>query len=157
MQIVTFAAAGGLHAIPILAVEEFTRPTAITPVPHADHRVAGLMNLRGKSGTVIDLRKCFHKPVGEPATTGKMILLETTDRLTDEAKQLSVQVFREPVVLLVDRVCDIINIRFQDVQPRPAHVSERFVTGVLKHGNDYVSLIDLMILIDDILNPKGKL
>jgi chemotaxis signal transduction protein len=155
MHIVTFAAAGGIHGIPILAVEEFTRPVAVTPVPLADRRVAGLMNLRGKSGTVIDLRKCFVKPTGEPSPHGKMILLETTDRLTDEARQLSVQVFREPVVLLVDRICDIFPIRVHEVQPRPAHVPERFVTGVVRHGKDYVSLIDLMILIDDILNPKG--
>ncbi len=155
MQIVTFAAAGGLHAIPVLAVEEFSRPVAVTPVPLADRRVAGLMNLRGKSGTVIDLRKCFADPNGEPTGPGKMILLETADHLTDEAKRLAIRAFREPVVLMVDRICDILTVRPGDLKPRPAHVAERFVVGVLRHNNEYVSLIDLMVLIDDILTPKG--
>ena len=60
MQVITFAAAGGIHGIPVLAVEEFFRPVPMTPVPLADRCVAGLMNQRGKSATVLNLRACFH-------------------------------------------------------------------------------------------------
>ena len=102
VQIVTFAAAGGVHGIPVLAVEELLRPVPVTPVPRSDPRVAGLMNLRGKSATVLHLRACFARPTGEPARDPKMILLETADRLTDEARELGVKAFDDPVVLLVD-------------------------------------------------------
>jgi purine-binding chemotaxis protein CheW len=155
MQLVTFESAGGTHGIPILAVEEFFRPVPITPVPRSDPRVAGLMNLRGKSATVIELRKCFNKPNGEPSPLPKMILLETSDRLTTQARELGVKAFMDPVVLLVDRILDILTIRYQDVQPRPAHVSEKFVSGVFRHDKSYVSLLDLMVLIEDIQQSRG--
>ena len=137
MQIVTFKAAGGIHALPILAVEELTRPVPVTPVPMADRRIAGLMNLRGRGGTVIDLARCFDRA---PAK---------------EARQLSVRVFREPVALLVGRILEIFPLQPGELRPRPAHVAERFVTGVFRRGDDYVSLIDPMILIEDILQPQG--
>ncbi len=152
MQIVTFAAAGGVHGVPVLAVEEFFRPVPVTPVPGADPRVAGLMHLRGKSATVLNLRRCFRTPTGDPAAAPKMLLLETADRLTEQARELGIRAFREPVVLLVDRILDIINVSVKDLQPRPAHVPERFIVGVFRH-NGYVSLLDLPILLNDILHP----
>jgi chemotaxis signal transduction protein len=126
---------------------------SVTPVPGADPRVAGLMNLRGKSATVVDLRRCFRTPTGDAAPTPKMILLETADRLTDQARTLGIRAFVEPVVLLVDRILDIIGVQPKEVQPRPAHVAERFIIGVLRHAGAYVSLLDLNILLDDILHP----
>src|SRR6516162_1262981 len=102
MQIITFSSAGGIHGIPILAVEESFRPVPMTPVPLADPRVAGLLNQRGKSATVINLRKCFHHPSGEVALHPHMILLETDDRLSEAAKASGIKTFSEPVVLLVD-------------------------------------------------------
>ena len=155
MQIVTFAAAGGVHGIPVLAVEEFFRPVPLTRVPLADPRVAGLMNQRGKSATVLNLYGCFDKPSGDPAPHPKMILLETDDRLTQEARELGVRTFPEPVVLLVDRILEIVSIDPKALQPRPAHITERFVAGVLRRGNGYVCLLDLMTLIEDILTPKA--
>ncbi|MBC8114356.1 MAG: chemotaxis protein CheW [Candidatus Saccharimonas sp.] len=155
MQIVTFASAGGVHGIPVLAVEEFFRPVPITRVPLADPRVAGLMNQRGKSATVLNLRGCFDKPSGEPAVHPKMILLETDARLTPEAREMGVRTFTDPVVLLVDRILDIVAIDSKALQPRPAHITERFVAGVLRHGDGYVCLLDLMTLIEDILIPKA--
>lgn len=155
MQIVTFASAGGVHAIPVLAVEEFFRPVPITRVPLADPRVAGLMNQRGKSATVLDLHRCFHAPVGVPSDHPKMILLETDERLTSEAREMGVRTFAEPVVLLVDRILEIFPIDLSHLQPRPAHITERFVAGVLRRGDGYVCLMDLVKLIEDILTPKA--
>src|SRR5271156_6434894 len=120
MQIVTFFAAGGLHGIPVLAVEEFLRPAPLTRVPLADPRIAGLMNQRGKSATVLNLRGCFHRPDGAAAPHPKFILLETNDRLTAEARSMGIRSFPDPVVLLVDRICEIITIDRKAWQPRPA-------------------------------------
>jgi chemotaxis signal transduction protein len=155
MLIVTFASAGGLHGIPVLAVEEFFRPVPVTPVPRSDPRVTGMMHLRGKTATVLNLRRCFRNPTGGEAAHPKMILLETADRLTDQARELGIKAFTDPVVLLVDRILEIVTISPKDVQPRPAHVTERFVAGVLRRNTTYVSLLDLNILIDDILGRSN--
>jgi chemotaxis signal transduction protein len=127
----------------VLAVEELLRPVPVTRAPRSDARVAGLMNLRGKSATVVDLRACFARPTGEPALHPKMILLETADRLTDEARELGVKAFDDPVVLLVDQILGIFSVGPKDVHPRPAHVAEPFVVGVVRHAGAYVSLLDV--------------
>ena len=155
MQIVTFAVAGGIHGIPILAVEEFFRPVPLTRVPLADPRVSGLLNQRGKSATVLNLFRCFDKPVGTPSPNPKMILLETDEHLTQEARDRGVRAFQDPVVLLVDRILDIVSIDSKSLQPRPAHISERFVAGVIRHGDGYISLLDIMTLIESILVPRA--
>jgi chemotaxis signal transduction protein len=155
MQIVTFQAARGVHGIPILTVEEFFRPVPVTPVPLSDRRVAGLMNLRGKSATVVHLNRCFAAEEEAASAAPMMILLETADRLTPEAQGLGLRAFQDPIVLLVDRIIDIQHVNLAEVQPRPAHIVERFVSGVLREGADYISLLDLMLLIEDIRHPKG--
>lgn len=153
MQVVTFRSAGGLHAVPVLAVEELCRPAPVTPVPGSDPRVAGLADLRGKSAAVIDLRRCFRSPgaAEAPPGGGKMILLETADRLTGEAAALGVRAFEEPVALLVDRIEDVVAVAASEVRPRPAHVAERFVAGVVRRGDGYVQLLDVSALIAEIL------
>lgn len=156
MQIVTFTSAGGTHGIPVLGVEEFFRPVPVTPVPRADPRVAGLINLRGKTATVLNLRRCFRHPTGPERPHPKMILLETAERLTPEALELGVRAFAEPVVLLVDRILDIVSIRPGEVQPRPANVSERFVAGLLRRGQEYVSVLDVTVLIEEILQAPAR-
>jgi chemotaxis signal transduction protein len=83
-----------------------------------------------------------------------MILLETADRLTDEARELGVKAFDDPVVLLVDRILDIFSVGPKDIHPRPAHMAEPFVAGVVRRSGDYVSLLDLTTLIANILNPQ---
>ena len=155
MQMVTFASANGLHAIPVLAVEEFFRPVPMTRVPLADPRIAGLMNQRGKSATVLYLDRCFEISSDTLPTHPKMILLETDDRLTDEARSMGVRAFSEPVVLLVDRILNIFSIDLKEVQPRPAHITEQFVVGVIRRGDEYVCILDVVALIEEILNPKA--
>jgi chemotaxis signal transduction protein len=154
MQIVTFRAAGATLGIPILAVEEFFRPVAVTPVPLSDPRIAGLMNIRGKSCTVIDLRSCLHRPTAPPSKSPKMILLETNDRLggrlAGQENGHTVRTSDEPVVLLVDRILDIATIPPAQILHRPAHVTERFVAGICRWNGDYVSLLDLQPLFEDI-------
>ena len=93
------------------------------------------------------------------ATTGarrrpEMILLETADRLTDEARELGVKAFDDPVVLLVDRILDIFAVAPGTCTRRPAHITEPFVAGVIRRGDEYVCLLDLTTLISNILNSQ---
>ncbi|WP_437230980.1 chemotaxis protein CheW [Planctomicrobium sp. SH661] len=156
MQIVTFTSAGGVYGIPVLAVEEFFRPVGMTRVPRSDRRVAGLMNHRGKSATVLNLQQCFHRSKEVAPAHPKMILLETAGRLTREAISAGVRAPEEPTVLLVDRILDIISIGHADLHERPAHISEKFIAGILRQGSDYVSLIDLVSLVDEIHQHSSK-
>lgn len=53
---VTFTTGGQLFGLPIGRVQEVFRPTHITPVPLAGPQIAGVLNLRGRIVTAIDMR-----------------------------------------------------------------------------------------------------
>ena len=56
-QLVTMMVDGQLFGIPILKVQDIVEPSQITPVPCAPSAIAGVLNLRGRIVTVIDLRE----------------------------------------------------------------------------------------------------
>ena len=56
---VTMTIAGQLFGMSIMQVEDIVEPNDITAVPLASKHVAGVMNLRGRVVTVIDLKQCL--------------------------------------------------------------------------------------------------
>ena len=61
-QLVTMTVDNQLFGIPILKVQAIVEPDQITPVPQAPGAIAGVLNLRGRIVTVIDLRECLGAP-----------------------------------------------------------------------------------------------
>jgi len=57
---VTIRLSGQLCGIPVLAVHDVLSEQAITVVPLAPPAVAGVLNLRGRIVTAINLRKRLH-------------------------------------------------------------------------------------------------
>ena len=56
LSFVTFEVAGQLFGVPVMKVQDILTPDAIAPVPGGPAEVRGLINLRGRIVTVIDLR-----------------------------------------------------------------------------------------------------
>ena len=55
-EYVTFTTAGQMFGLPIERVQEVFRPARITRVPLAGAQIAGVLNLRGRIVTAIDMR-----------------------------------------------------------------------------------------------------
>ncbi len=157
MQIASFKVGDGVYGIPVLLVEEFFRPVAVTPVPLADPRVEGLIHLRGKTATVLDIRRCLDKPPLVAGEKSKMILLETEDELTDEAHELGIHSHDESIVLRVDATGRIMNVAAQEILPRPAHITQDFVHGIVRIEEGYLMVLCVRTLIDSILAESEAL
>ena len=56
LSFVTFEVAGQMFGVPVTKVQDILTPDAIAPVPGGPPEVQGLINLRGRIVTVIDLR-----------------------------------------------------------------------------------------------------
>ena len=152
MQIAAFRVYDGLYGVPVLIVEEFFRPIPVTGVPLTDSRIEGLIHHRGTTATVLNLRECLNKPAQTPAESSKMILLETTSKLTEYAHKLGIISSDEPIVLRVDKTESIINIEKSDINPRPAHIPYEFVEGVIRCNNDeYMMILNISSLVNTIL------
>lgn len=152
MQISTFMIADEAFAIPALVVEEYFRPVPITRVPGSDSRIDGLVNIRGRTAVVVNMRSCLDMPQRGEGEPGEMILLETTQRLVDEALQLGLSTFDESVILNVDAASHIYQLIDEETHPSPPHVNQAFVDGVVCIGDKYFTMISVSKLIDHILS-----
>jgi purine-binding chemotaxis protein CheW len=56
-EFVTFTTAGQSFGVPIGRVQDVFKPSHITSVPLAGAEIAGVLNLRGRIVTMIDLRR----------------------------------------------------------------------------------------------------
>ena len=58
-QYVTMTIAVQLFGVPIMQVEDIVEPDRITMVPLTSKKIAGIINLRGRVVTVINLQQCL--------------------------------------------------------------------------------------------------
>lgn len=151
MQISTFLIAEETFAIPSLLVEEYFRPLPVTVVPGADPRIDGLVNIRGRTAVVVNMRRCLDVSPRSSRFAGEMILLETTSRLVKEAQEMGLQSFEESVVLNVDSAAQIFHLVDEAVHPSPPHVNQQFVDGVVNLDDKYFTMISVEKLINHLM------
>lgn len=176
MDLCAFYVNGHRYGIPVLAVEEIVRPLPITPVPGSDRRLAGIINLRGVSATVVDLRRCLApqenadsfasghgggpisiadldavQRIGVSDFNCRLILMEDHDHLCEAAREQEIGVFCEPVALLVDQVERVHRLRVSHRHPPPANLRHNFIAGIYELEDGFLSEISVLNLIDDIL------
>ena len=106
----TFQVRDALCALDATRVQEVIRLSRLTPVHHAPPEVAGIVNLRGKIVTVIDLGYTLGFSRSLPGTDSRVFILE--DR-------------NEFFGLLVDRVGEVVEVEPGQCQPPPANVPPR--------------------------------
>lgn len=92
---VTFTVASQLFGVPVIRVQDILIPEEIAPVPGGPPEVRGLINLRGRIVTVIDMRKHLSLPAAEAGSKGMCVTVECRG---------------ESYTLYVDSVGDVITL-----------------------------------------------
>lgn len=131
LHIVGFRVGRETFGVPIGLVHEIVRVPDITSVPDAPDYVEGVINLRGKIVSVVDLRKRF----GEKAITANK-----------KNRILVTEVESKMVGLIVDAASEVLKIPEGEIELPPGVFEEddlHYVTGVGKLGGRLVILIDL--------------
>jgi purine-binding chemotaxis protein CheW len=145
MNYLIFTVYGELFGIAVLQVQEISTPVPIYPIPGHDRRIKGLMNLRGNTVAVVDMRKTLfpHKEEVPVPLRPKLITLESDTTIPTEARQLGMTCPREVLALYVDGVCRIIPTENNKLYPVPAHLHEGYVDGVIKTEHGLVTMLSL--------------
>jgi purine-binding chemotaxis protein CheW len=137
LHIVGFQVGRETYGVPIASLHEIVRLTEITAVPDAPEYIEGVINLRGKIVSVIDLRKRFgEKQIVANNKKNRILVVESHGRLTG---------------LIVDSASDVIKIPAEDVEPPPAVFQEgglNCVTGLGKYKNRLIVLLDMNKLLE---------
>jgi len=140
-QYLTFALAGELFAIPILAVQEIRGWEAISRTPRAPEYVLGVMNLRGAVIPIIDLRARLGMDSCERTSTSVVIVVRVA---TSGGAAVTVG-------CLVDAVSDVIILSTDAEHPTPSacgQVDTHFLAGMSTVDKQLVMLLDLVRLVE---------
>ena len=131
LQLVGFRIGKETFGVPIGLVHEIVRVPEITAVPDAPEYVEGVINLRGKIVSVIDLRKRFGEKRIERTRKNRILVAE---------------IERKMVGLIVDAASEVLRISPNEIEDPPDVLDDaeiKYVTGVGKLNGRLIILVDL--------------
>jgi purine-binding chemotaxis protein CheW len=135
LHIVGFQVGRETYGVPITSLHEIVRVPEITAVPDAPDYLEGVINLRGKIVSVMDLRKRFGQGQVSLKKQNRILVVEHGGRLAG---------------LIVDSASEVLKIPTDAVEPPPAAFQEgglNCVTGLGKIGGRLVVLLDMSKLL----------
>jgi purine-binding chemotaxis protein CheW len=140
LQIVGFRVGRETFGVPISLVHEIVRVPEITAVPEAPEFVEGVINLRGKIISVIDLRKRFKEKEITSNKKNRILVVEVDGRMFGVIVDMASEVLKMPETEIV----------------LPPNIFEEgelnYVTGLGKFRGRLIIMVDLTKILQ-----KGEL
>ncbi|WP_316013674.1 chemotaxis protein CheW [Roseobacter sp. HKCCA0434] len=137
-QFLSFCIDGRTYGVDVADVREIRQWAPVTPLPERQLDTLGVLNLRGTIVSVLDLRVRFDAPSPEPTPTNVVIIVEAAGRTTG---------------LLVDTVCDILDVQEDELSAVPAAAGLDRGTQCLRHivarDDGMVGILDVAALTGD--------
>ncbi len=142
-QYVVFRLGKEEYGFDVSTVREIHTMEQITRVHRSAPYIEGVMNLRGKLLTVINLRKRFAMEPGEAGDAQRIVVVDASDA---------------PVGFLVDQVAEVARIGPEAIEKAPAHVTKdlesEYVIGIAKYDNRLITLIDPVKVLELTVDEK---
>lgn len=137
LQLACFKIDELLCGVDISCVQEINRKLEATQVPLAADYVIGIMNLRGRIVTVINL--------------GKKLGLRPC-RMGGKSRVIIINRDEEYVGLLVDSIRDVMTVKATEIVAPPANIdgtNGRFFAGACRLQNELISVLDVESVLAD--------
>lgn len=137
-EFLAFALAGERFALPLDSVREILRLGAVTEVPRSRPDVLGILSVRGRIITVLDLRRRLGMPSTEPSRVSRILLVEGAVEIMG---------------LLVDEVYQVYRLQEDELELAAVVAGDlsEYVFGIGRPGSVDTELAkeeDIMILLD---------
>src|SRR5271167_2510519 len=131
LHIVGFKVGRETYGVPITALREIVRVPEITTVPDAPDYLEGVINLRGRIISVVDLRKRFGQAATKLDRHSRILVVEHQGRLAG---------------MIVDSASEVLKIPESEIEASPAMMQESgldCVTGLGKYQGRLIILLDI--------------
>ena len=139
LQLITFKIGNEVFTVDIKNVREVVNLKQITKVPKAPHYIEGVMNLRGKIITLVDLAS----------------LLGFNSNINDKSKVLIYSIDNNrDVGLVVDHVLGVLRISEKDVE-KPVMEISSYIKGFIRNGNLIITLLNMDNIINELKDTLG--
>ena len=135
-EYVTAMIGGQLFGQPIVRVQDVFIPERLTRVPLAPPEIAGVLNLRGRIVTLIDLRRRFGLGQRE---SGQVTMA------------ISVEFRAESYSLLIDSVGEVLKLEDAAREPNPINLDERLArvsAGIYRLDGQLLIVVDVDRVLD---------
>jgi purine-binding chemotaxis protein CheW len=110
-----FGLASESYALPLGSIREILKPPPITPVPRAPAHVPGIISVRGRIITVIDLRIRLRLTAAAAAKRNRILLVDAGE---------------EAMGLLVDHVLQVFRLRDDELEYAAGGEGAEYVIGI---------------------------
>ena len=144
-QFVVFRLGKEEYGFDVPACREIHSVCARTTVHRSDPYIEGVMTLRGKLVTVVNLRKRFGLAPMDDLRTSRIIVVDAPDAL---------------VGFLVDEVIEVSRFAKQDIEKAPAYVTRgieaEYVSGIAKQDTRLVTIIDPLKVLELSTGSEGQ-
>jgi purine-binding chemotaxis protein CheW len=135
-EYVTLTAGGQLFGLPIERVQDVFKPSRITRVPLAGPEIAGVLNLRGRIVTAIDMRR----------------RLDLHGREAGQAPMaIGIELRGESFGLLVDAVGEVLKLADREREPNPINLDRKLArvsAGVFRLDGQLLVVLDIDRVLD---------
>lgn len=131
IEYVTVTIGDQLFGLPISRVQDVFMPSSITMVPLAQSEVAGVLNLRGRIVTVIDMRRRLQLP---PRTDGA------------PSMAVGIEYKGESYGLLIDTVGEVLRLMNTGLERNPGNLDRRWAkvtAGVQRLDGQLMIVLDV--------------
>jgi purine-binding chemotaxis protein CheW len=142
-EYLTFSTAGQMFGLPINRVQEVFRPARITRVPLAEAKIAGVLNLRGRIVTAIDMRR-------------RLDLHARSDG--DAPMAIGIESGSESFGLLVDSLGEVLNLPDGGCEANPVNLDRRLArvcAGVHRLDGQLLVVLDVDRILDLGIEPAA--
>jgi purine-binding chemotaxis protein CheW len=135
-EFVTFTVAGQTFGLPIARVQDVFKPSRITRVPLAGAEIAGVLNLRGRIVTAIDMRQRIDAGRRDSGASAMAIGIEAKG---------------ESFGLLVDTVGEVLSLADLEREPNPINLDGNLAAlsdGVYRLDDHLLVVLDVDRILD---------
>lgn len=143
VEFITVYIGGQIFGMPINQVQDVFSPEMMTKVPLAAPEIAGVLNLRGRIVTAIDMRVRLNLPVNE----------STTERMA-----VGIESRNESYGLLIDSVGEVLRLPNSSLEPNPANLDPRWArvsAGVYRLEGKLLVVLDVDRILDFSREPMA--
>ncbi|PCI85653.1 MAG: chemotaxis protein CheW [Hyphomicrobiales bacterium] len=135
-EYITVVIAGQLFGLPILEVQDVFMPETITSVPLAANEIEGVLNLRGRIVTAINMRRRLGV---EAAKQGQEIMA------------VGIEYKEESYGLIIDDVGEVLKLDMKNFEVNPTNLDPKWAdvsAGVFRLEKELLVVLDVVKVLD---------
>ena len=139
----TFSLKNEIYGIPISSVKEINAMMNITEVPNTPKYVKGVINLRGKIISIMDLRLRLGMPEQDYSERTCIVVVET----------MTATNIKKKIGVVVDNVAEVIDIKSSDLEDFEEDLKddlEAFINGIAKIKDKIIIILDIISVVSKV-------